>query len=65
VDLLVTGLPPQRLFEAAAAAERLLPMADIDLVPIELARPEVVARAEYEGRLLYRGPPATADDLAS
>jgi hypothetical protein len=53
VDLLVTDLPPHRLLEAAAAAQRLLPMADIDLVPIELARPEVVARAEYEGRLLY------------
>jgi predicted nucleotidyltransferase len=53
VDLLVDGLPLERLIEAAARADRLLAEANADLVPADRARPEVLTRALAEGILLY------------
>ncbi|MBK6849071.1 MAG: nucleotidyltransferase domain-containing protein [Proteobacteria bacterium] len=53
VDLLVYGLAPEALFHAAAAANRVLRDAYVDLMPVELARPEVLARALREGEALY------------
>lgn len=53
VDLLVEGLEPNRLIEASAAADRLLRVGHVDLVPAEIARPEVRARAEEEGTVLH------------
>jgi predicted nucleotidyltransferase len=52
VDLLVTGLPAERLFEATARVSRLLG-ADVDLVPAETVRPDVLTRAREEGRVLH------------
>lgn len=52
VDLLVEGLPPERLFEASAALSRDLD-SEVDLVPAEAARPEVLRRALEEGQLLH------------
>jgi predicted nucleotidyltransferase len=52
VDLLVEGLPADRLFEAMAEVSRDLGV-DVDLVPSEAARPGVVRRALAEGRLLH------------
>ena len=53
VDLLVEGLDPSRLIEASVAADRLLGGAHADIVPAQIARPEVRARAEAEGVVLY------------
>lgn len=52
VDLLVEGLPPERLFEAMAVLSRELG-ADVDLAPSEAARPAVLRRALSEGRVLH------------
>ena len=52
VDLLVDGLPLERLIEATVRADRLLVEASADLVPAEEIRPEVLTRAMAEGRLL-------------
>jgi predicted nucleotidyltransferase len=52
VDLLVEGLPADRLFEAMAEVSRELGV-DVDLVPNEMARPGVVQRALSEGRVLH------------
>jgi predicted nucleotidyltransferase len=50
LDLLVEGLPMERLIEATVALERLLPHdITLDLVPAEQARPEVLARIAGEG----------------
>ena len=49
VDLLISGLEPGRLIDATVAAERILTDAYVDLVPVQLARPTVRARAEQEG----------------
>jgi predicted nucleotidyltransferase len=53
LDLLVAGLPPARLIEATVALQRVVDHIDVDLVPVELARPEVAARAMREGVVLY------------
>jgi predicted nucleotidyltransferase len=53
VDLLVDGLPLERLIEATARADRLLAEANADLVPADRVRPEVLTRALAEGILLY------------
>jgi predicted nucleotidyltransferase len=52
VDLLVDGLAPARLLDATVAVERILRDARVDLVPTDLARPEVRQRAEDEGEVL-------------
>jgi uncharacterized protein len=52
VDLLVEGLPPERLFEAIATLSRQLE-AEVDLVPAAAARPEVLQRALAEGQVLH------------
>jgi predicted nucleotidyltransferase len=50
LDLLVEGLPMERLIEAMVALERLLPHhITLYLVPVERARPEVLARIAGEG----------------
>jgi predicted nucleotidyltransferase len=53
VDLLVDGLPLERLIEASARADRSLAEANADLVPADRVRPEVLTRALAEGILLY------------
>lgn len=53
VDLLVEGLAKDRFIEACALADRLMGDAYVDLVPVELARPEIRARAEAEGEVLH------------
>lgn len=53
VDLLVNGLPLERLIEATARADRLLAEANADLVPADRVRPEVLTRALAEGILLH------------
>ena len=53
VDLLVDGLPLERLIEATARADRLLAEANADLVPADRVRPEVLTRALAEGILLH------------
>ena len=53
VDLLVDGLPLERLIEATARADRSLAEANADLVPADRVRPEVLTRALAEGILLY------------
>lgn len=53
VDLLVDGLPLERLIEATARADRLLAEANADLVPGDRVRPEVLTRALAEGILLH------------
>jgi predicted nucleotidyltransferase len=52
VDLLVDGLSAADLIEATVRAERLLGDVNADLVPRASARPEVLARAEQEGRAI-------------
>jgi predicted nucleotidyltransferase len=52
VDLLVEGIAPSKLFEAAAMLSSQL-QADVDLVPAEAARPLVLERAAAEGRVLH------------
>ncbi len=49
VDLLVEGLPTHRLIDATATANRLMGDAMVDVVPVQLARPEVLSRALSEG----------------
>jgi uncharacterized protein len=53
VDLLVDGLPLERLIQATAHADRLLAEANADLVPADRVRPEVLSRALTEGILLH------------
>jgi predicted nucleotidyltransferase len=53
VDLLVYGLPPERLLEACVVADRVLGDVHADLVPASIARAEIVAIAEAEGRTLH------------
>ena len=55
VDLLVEGLPFERLIEATVRADRLLAEASADLVPADRVRPEVLTRALAEGILLHGG----------
>jgi predicted nucleotidyltransferase len=70
LDLLVDGLPTERLLATAACAQRWLDahiraldnpdtshldLVDLDLVTRELVRPEVAVRIEREGSRLY-GP---------
>lgn len=57
VDLLVDGLGLEHLVEASAQAGRILQDADVDLVPAQVARPEILIRAELEGQVLYWGGP--------
>jgi predicted nucleotidyltransferase len=52
VDLLVEGLPAERLFEATAMLSRELD-ADVDLVLRAAARPAVLDRALSEGHVLH------------
>jgi len=52
VDLLVEGLPAERLFEAMAEISREMD-ADVDLVPREAARPFVLSGAHSDGRVLH------------
>ena len=53
VDLLVDGLPLERLIEATARVDRLLAEANANLVPADRVRPEVLTRALAEGILLH------------
>lgn len=53
VDLLVHGLPLERLIAATVRADRLLAEASVDLVPAERVRSEVLTRALAEGILLH------------
>lgn len=53
VDLLVDGLAIGQLLDATVEAERLLEEAVADLVPANLARPAIRARAEQEGEVLH------------
>lgn len=53
VDLLVEGLPLERLIEATVRANRLLAEASVDLVPADRIRPEVLTRALAEGVVLH------------
>ncbi len=55
VDLLVEGLPMERVIEATVRADRLLAEASADPVPADRARPEVLTRALAEGILLHGG----------
>lgn len=55
VDFLVRGIGADRIIEATVAAERILVEANVDLVPVDLARPAVRERAESEGVVLYGG----------
>jgi predicted nucleotidyltransferase len=55
IDLLVDGLPMERLIEATVRAERLLAEARVDLVPADQIRPEVMTEALAEGVLLHDG----------
>lgn len=52
VDLLVDGIPLDRIFQAEAAIAHLFDDAEVDLVPAERARPEILARAALEGEVL-------------
>jgi predicted nucleotidyltransferase len=49
VDLLVDGLAPAELIDATVVSNRMLGDALVDLLPRDLARPEVLARALEEG----------------
>jgi predicted nucleotidyltransferase len=53
VDLLVYGLPLQKLMEATVAAERIIKITHVDLVPYEIARKDILQRALAEGKVLY------------
>ncbi|MGH7899137.1 MAG: nucleotidyltransferase family protein [Candidatus Binatia bacterium] len=58
IDLAVEGLPTGELFRAGAALEESARGLEVDLVPIESASPEYVARLEREGITLYEHPRA-------
>jgi predicted nucleotidyltransferase len=51
IDLAVEGLPPERTFRALARAAEVAGR-QVDLVPIESARPEVLAIIEREGEVI-------------
>lgn len=53
IDLLVAELPMELIIDATVAAERIVPDVSVDLVPLECARPEVLARIQTEGILLH------------
>lgn len=70
LDLLVDGVPTERLLAITASAQRWLDMhvraliapdlapldlVDLDLVPRELVRASVAARIEHEGVIRYEG----------
>jgi predicted nucleotidyltransferase len=55
VDLLVEGLPMERIIEATVRADRLLAEASADLVPADRVRPEVLTQALAEGIRLHGG----------
>ena len=52
IDLLVEGLVPDRRAEARGRLFLLAPL-PVDLVPLDVARPEIVARALEDGETLY------------
>lgn len=52
VDLLVEGVPLDRLMVATARVARLV-ATDVDLVPVEHALEAIVARARAEGEVLH------------
>jgi predicted nucleotidyltransferase len=52
IDLAVEGLPPGELFRAGAALEERAGDVAVDLVPIESASPEYLARLGREGIVL-------------
>jgi predicted nucleotidyltransferase len=52
VDLLVDGLPPDRYWEAAGVADRIMHPIAVDLAAIPAVRPEVLTRALAEGRCI-------------
>ena len=52
IDLLVEGLVPDRRAEARGRLFLLAPL-PVDLVPLEVARPEIVARALEDGETLH------------
>ena len=57
IDLLVYGIPVERVVDAWVRVDRLATAAGVeahvDLVPAELVRPEVVRDAEAEGVVLW------------
>ncbi len=53
IDLAVEGLPTDDLFRAGAALEECAPGLEVDLVPIESASTEYLARLERDGIKLY------------
>lgn len=53
IDLAVEGLSPEDYFPALAAIWRLLPGFELDLVPLEDAKPSLVDLVRKEGELLY------------
>ena len=58
IDLAVEGLPPAQTFHAMARAASVAGR-HVDLVPIEGARPEVLATIERDGEVLLGGPAGT------
>lgn len=52
IDLLVEGLAPDRRAEARGRLFLLAPL-PVDLVPLEVARPEIVTRALEDGETLH------------
>jgi uncharacterized protein len=53
MDLLVEGLPMERLIDATARAERILREVSVDLVPADHVHPALAERARQEGKVLY------------
>lgn len=53
VDLLVEGLDADRFWDACVWIDRRLHPIRVDLVPVERARPEILARALAEGKVLH------------
>lgn len=53
VDLLVEGIALDQLGDAHVAVLDAMPGVWVDLVPVESARAEILARAELEGETLY------------
>jgi len=53
IDLGVEGLAPGDLFRAGADAERLADGFEVDLIPLESASPDFLARLRDEGILLH------------
>ncbi len=54
IDLAVEGLPPEKYFRALATLWRLLLTGlELDLVPLEDAKPGMVDLVQKEGELLY------------